>query len=115
MVPRTRFEKFDASELAVLLPLSLARQGKLEEARKLVEPELRAHRQWIKGGSDDRLQHIQFAEGLLAAAIATPGQSRQLLEEASAILTKLPTEMHRLKSVARLRGWINLELVKRTT
>jgi len=113
IVPRNRFEKLDTSEMRILLGMAVARQGRLDEARKLLEPDLRQHRQWLKGGSDDRGQHLLLAYALLGAAVATPEQSRELLEEASAILKRLPPEMSRLKSVARLRGWINLEMGKR--
>jgi hypothetical protein len=113
---RIRWEKFDAAELRIFQGMAIARQGRLEEARKLVEPELQVLRGLVKPGIDDRGVQFLFTHALLASAMVAPGpaQARPLLDEANAVLSRLPPEMSRLKSVARLRGWMNVEMAKRS-
>jgi hypothetical protein len=107
-------QKVNLSEHRLLLALAIARQGRSAEALKLAEPELRFHRDLLKGGSEDLTQHLQLARALLVVALASPPQRKELLAEAGKVMDGLPAEMAKRKPVAQLRGWIAQEAAKRS-
>lgn len=115
-LPRVEvFDKLDGSFERVTLALAVARQGRNAEAAKLVDPEIRFHRELLAGGSEDfHFQHVALARALYAGALASPGEARALLAEAAAILDRLPGEMRRRRSIEDLRAWIGAEMAKRS-
>ncbi len=106
--------RLEPRELRILIGLALARQGRHEEARALVEPELAAHREIYRKGSDERGQHLLLVQGLIAAALATPSLARSHLAEAEGILERLAPQAQRLRTVVRLREEIAREIRSRS-
>ena len=107
--PRTQLDAMHASEPQIGLALALARQGRLVDARQVIEPVIKLHRGFVAQGSDNLTQRVVFAGALFAAAVASPGDGARLLGEAAAIVDALPADMRRRKSVAELREWIAKE------
>ncbi len=110
---RTMNEKIEASRERLVLAMAVARQNRQLEAWKIVEPELKFHREAAGPGSDDLYQRSMLARAQFAAALAAPQQAPILLAEAAAIIDGLPKEMSRRNSIAQLRGWIAEEIKKR--
>lgn len=106
-------QQIPRSRQRIVLALSVARQGRLDEARRLVEPELRWHRDLVARGSESLEQRFVMAQGLLAAAVASPERARSHLVEAAAIMDAMPREARSLKSTSEVRGWIAQEMAKR--
>ena len=107
-------DKLDASYERVLLALTVARQGRNAEALKIVEPELKWHRELVSRGSEDLyFQRTLLARAQLAAALASPDKAPALLAEAAAIMDGLPKTMTRLKTIALLRSSIAEEMKAR--
>jgi hypothetical protein len=100
-------EKVNLSEHRVQLAAAIARQGRPADAKVMIEPEVRYHRDLVAAGSEDANQHVLLAQALLVAAYASPkSEGRAYLDEATRIVEKLPAEMRKRRSVAQLRGWI---------
>jgi hypothetical protein len=102
-----------ASEAPILLSLSLARQGRLVEARQAIEPVLKLHGTLRAKGSDNLFQQRLMAAGLLAAALAWPAEAQPRLAEAAAILDAFPEEAKRRRSNKVLRELIAQEQRRR--
>ena len=96
-----------------LLALSVARQGRREEAAQMIEPLLKKQRAIAAGGSDMLFQRFYLALSLLAAAVADPVRSPALLAEAAATIDRLPADITRRRTVALVRGWIADEMKKK--
>ena len=96
----------DLSDRQIFIALSLALQGRRAEAKPIAERELKYQRGLLAAGSDSRDQHVALARALLAAALASPDNARQLVREAAAIVDGLPADKTRLRSIAQLRRWI---------
>jgi tetratricopeptide (TPR) repeat protein len=97
----------------VTMAMAMAKQGRVPEARTIVEPEIAMHRALVKGGSDDAMQRVVMARALIAQAMTVPG-ARASLSEASSILDALPAEMKRTHTVNRLRAWIATEMSQKS-
>jgi hypothetical protein len=102
-----------ATEAKSLLALSLARQGRLVDARQVIEPVLKLHRELRAKGSDHLFQYRLMAEAQLAGALAWPAETQVRLAEAAATLDAFPEEMKRLRSIATLREEIAQEQKRR--
>ena len=112
-LPRLTLEaQLGIAEHQALLAMILARQGRLAEARGVVEPALALHRYLRTSGSEDVIQHEQLARTLYAAALASPSQAGTLLAEATRSLDTIPADGARRSSVRQLRGWIAEEQKK---
>jgi hypothetical protein len=98
-----------ATEAKTLLALSLARQGRLVDARQVIEPVLKLHRELRAKGSDHLFQYRLMAEAQLAGALAWPAEAPVRLAEAAAMLDAFPDEMKRLRSIATVREEIARE------
>jgi hypothetical protein len=99
----------EAGEDEMLLAMTLARLGRQAEAAAVAAPVLEFHRGLRAAGSDDLLQHLEFAQALLAAAMANPAQAQALLREAAAQIDGFPAEFRSQVFVTRVRGWIEEE------
>ena len=109
----TTGDKVFLSDHRVLLALAIARQGRLDEARKVNDPELKFQRELVARGSEDLGQHVMYARSLLAAALSSPAARQENLAEAAKVIDRMPAEMKQRKTVALLRGWI-AEQMKRS-
>jgi tetratricopeptide (TPR) repeat protein len=105
-VPRNVNELVTHRQMRGVLAYAIARQGRHEEAAKIVEGDLRYLRDLVARGSDDLGIQFAFAQTLFVAAVATPSAARPLLTEAAGRIDGMPRDMTRRKSVMQLRGWI---------
>ncbi|MEO6929335.1 MAG: hypothetical protein ABI190_09230 [Casimicrobiaceae bacterium] len=111
--PRTTWEARDESDEKMLAALIAVRLGNAAEARDIIEPVLKFHRDLYARNKEDRTQHVQMARALYVAASAGLGDRSQELREAAAILAGLPPQMVRSVSVGRLRDDIAVEQGRR--
>ena len=102
----------DQGDRAVLA-LAVARQGRREEASRMIEPLLKEQRAIAASGSDMLYQRVYLALSLLAAAVADPARAPALLSEAATTIDRLPADITRRRSVVLLRGWIAEEMKAR--
>ncbi|MEO8974332.1 MAG: hypothetical protein ABI552_01035 [Casimicrobiaceae bacterium] len=113
MPPQTTWEARDESDEKMLAALIAVRLGNAAEARGIVEPVLKFHRDLYARNEEDRTQHVQMARALYVAASAGLGDRSKELREAAAILAGLPPQMARSVSVGRLRDDIAAEQGRR--
>jgi len=102
----TLLDKAFASDHQILLALSIARQGRGDEAAKLVAPELAFQRGLHAKGSEDVRQHFMLAEAILAMGLAVPSERAARVAEAAKILDGFPAEARQHRTVVRLRAEI---------
>ena len=104
-------QRREAADAQVLLALILARLDRREDARAVIEPVLKFHRELHAPGVDDQAEQFEYARALFAAALASPGPS--LMKEAAAIMDRLPAQLRSLRSVALVRSQIAEESKRR--
>jgi tetratricopeptide (TPR) repeat protein len=107
-------DRIAASVDQIVLAAALARQDKLAEARKVLEPALDLHRRVMARGTEDLTEHLAWAAALYASALANPAQAAGLLSEAQRIIAAFPPEMAKRHSAAIVRDWIAAEKSKRS-
>jgi hypothetical protein len=102
----------DRSRAAVMLAHAVAMQGRGEEARTLVQPELARYRGEQKHGARGVTFHVDLAYALYVDALAQPGDPAgharrdASLAEAAKLLNGLSTEATQLADIRELTGWI---------
>jgi tetratricopeptide (TPR) repeat protein len=107
LVPtRTMQDQRDAADEQMLAAMIAARQDRLADAQRIIDPVLKFHQQLYVRGNDDLTQHIQYAKALYVAALAGAPQRASQLSEAAAIIDRLPPAMRQLISTSRLRNWL---------
>jgi len=91
-----------------LWALTLARTGRVEQARSLAEKSLAFERALDAGKPDDQMHKINFVVALVAAALCNPNppQARALASEAQTLFESLPAEARRLHSSQLVSGLI---------
>jgi tetratricopeptide (TPR) repeat protein len=99
-------DRRDIAEVSTLLAMSLARQGKLAEARAVMAPVVQLHRDLAAHNKDDHWQHLELAAALYASALADPSKRAALLAEASRLMASTPEPMHGLRIFTLWRGRI---------
>jgi hypothetical protein len=96
------------------MAMAMAKQGRVPEARAIVEPEIAMQnpraRQGRKRRRDAARRHGARVD---RQAMTVPG-ARASLSEASSILDALPAEMKRTHTVNRLRAWIATEMSQKS-
>ena len=103
---RTPRQRLDATDDSALLAITLARSGRVDEARSLAEPALAWHRDNKDRLTDYPPRHRSLVLALLAAAHTTPAKTGALLAEAQAELDRLPPELRAARSNRMLQGLI---------
>jgi hypothetical protein len=88
--------------LSTTIALALVGQGKLAEARQVVEPVVKLHRELAGVNRGDQIQKVEMAAALYAQALAEPGRRTALLGESRALLSSLPGAVKNLNST---RSW----------
>jgi tetratricopeptide (TPR) repeat protein len=111
--PRTLDEEREAMDDQILLAILLARLGRASEARDVVAPAVKFHRDLMARGRDDLTQRIQFAQALYASALAGGAKESATLAEAARLIDGLPAELRELKSNALIRADIAEEQARR--
>jgi hypothetical protein len=107
------YDKIELSGHRILLAAAIARQGRAVDAKALVEPELKFHRDLAARGSEDVGQHESLATALLVMAYASPRPlAHAYANEAAGILDKLPAEERKRKTVMQIRAWVAEEAAK---
>jgi tetratricopeptide (TPR) repeat protein len=101
-----------AHDVHALLANALARQGKFEEASKVIQPALAYYRQPVVQKSDDETIKYYHSRVLLAAALANPAEKGKYLAEAVQRYDSMAPSLRRLKNFARVRDEIAREMNK---
>jgi hypothetical protein len=95
------FDERDLDNARVLQAMIAARMERYSEAQKTIEPVLKRYRElYARKDNDDRSQHLEFAQALLASAMTAPGKRTAELTQAAAIIDGLPPEMRDLVSTS---------------
>jgi tetratricopeptide (TPR) repeat protein len=95
------FDERDLDNARVLQAMIAARMERYSEAEKTIEPVLKRYRElYARKDNDDRSQHLEFAQALLASGMTAPGEKTAELTQAAAILDGLPPEMRGLVSTS---------------
>jgi tetratricopeptide (TPR) repeat protein len=92
------------------LALSLARLHRAAEARALIEPVLKLQRGQIAAGGDDQLLRLQLAKTLFVSALCQRAGGIAELNEAAALLARLPDTLQHYHSVELWRRRIADEI-----
>jgi hypothetical protein len=96
----------DRRDLAIKstwLAMALARQGRRDEALKVIAPMVQFQRGLAAKNHGDRWQPLELAGALYAEALAEPGKRAALLREAAALTLNLAPEMRPLSDVRQWR------------
>lgn len=108
-------DQVDVHEAHALLAMTLARQGKFDEAGKVIQPALAFYRLPLVVKSDDETMKYFQARVRLGAALANspnPVEKNKYLAEAAQRYDSMPPALRRLKNLARVREEIAQEMKK---
>jgi len=104
---RTLQDQRDANDELMLAAAIAARLGHAAEARQIIDPVLKFHRELYARRNDDLGQHLQLARALYVSALAAPEPKRSgELKEAAGIIDGLPPAVRQLKSTMLIRSYI---------
>ena len=92
-------DRRDVAEVNTVLALALAGQHRGGEARSIIDPISRFHRELATRNHGDQQQHVELARTLYAQAIIEPAKRAALLREAATLLDAVPPQMQGLRSV----------------
>jgi tetratricopeptide (TPR) repeat protein len=96
----------DLNEATAWLAAALARQGRSEEAGRLLAPALKFQRGLLARNKSDVWLHFELARVLYAQACAEPAQRAALLKEASAQIAASPPQVAATPIVTWLKRMI---------
>jgi hypothetical protein len=105
----TNGDRRDEAEVSTYLALALARQERLADAKKVIDPVVKLQRGLAARNHDDQWQKVELAAALFAQALVDKAHHAALLNEAAALLARLPQEMGKLQSIRRWRDRIGQE------
>ena len=83
---------------------AVARQGRLAEARGILQPALAFHRKQLARRHDSHLQHFEYAHAVYVSALAEPERRGAQLAEATAVLDSIAPALSKWKTGANLRA-----------
>jgi len=112
-MPRQVGEVVTYHQMHALLAYAVARQGRQDEAARVLDPDLKYLRDLAARGADDLSIHFALAQALYFGAVAAPANARAMLSDAAARIDAMPPDMTKRKTTVQLRGWIADELAKR--
>jgi hypothetical protein len=92
------------ASVATLQALALALQDRKAEARQVIEPVVKLHRDLSTRNHGDLQQRVEMAGALYTQALADPAHRTALLRESQALLASLPGPVKSLKST---RFWFD--------
>ncbi len=87
------------------IALALVGQGKGDEARQVIDPVVKLHRELAGKNRGDQIQKVEMAAALYAQALADPTRRAALLRESRGLLDGLPAPV---KALTSTRTWANL-------
>jgi len=93
----------------VIMAHAIVGQGRAEEARKLIEPDLARYRVEQGEGAWGLTYQLDYAYALYVDALTRADDAklrRARLDEASRVLGSLTAEARQLRQVRELAGWI---------
>ncbi len=104
---QTTDRRREVAQGQVLLAMILARQGKAADARAALEPALKLYLDLRADRANEDLSlRVEFAQALLASAMAGGGRESAALAEAAAMVDRLPASIRQLRSTLLLRTMI---------
>jgi Novel STAND NTPase 1 len=95
---------------SIWLAMSLARQGKLSEAARVIDPIVKFEEQLLARDHGDVWVPYELAGALYAQSLARPPQRERLLARSAALLGGLPPSLRKLRDVRWLREWVGQSL-----
>ena len=100
------YDKRDLGELGTWLAMSIARQGRLDEAAAVIAPVIKLQRELAAVNHGDQWLAVELAASLYAQALTDKPHSAALLREAAAKLDRVPAAIRVLHSQRRWRELI---------
>jgi hypothetical protein len=93
----------DGAEISTWLAMALARQGKLPQAAKVIDPVVTFEQSLLARNHGDVWVPYELARALYAQALAEPKQRDVALKRAAALLSGLAPQLQRLHDVRQWR------------
>jgi hypothetical protein len=109
---QTDAERRQVTATSIVLAMSLARQGRSVEARQVIDPVIKFHRELAARNHGDEWQHVELASALYAQALSDKSRAPALLKEAAQLVQGVPVEMRSLLTVRIWRDRIDEALRK---
>jgi hypothetical protein len=109
---QTDTERRQVTAPSIVLAMSLARQGRSVEARQVIDPVIKFHRELAARNHGDEWQHVELASALYAQALSDKSRAPALLKEAAQLVQGVPVEMRSLLTVRIWRDRIDEALRK---
>ena len=88
------------------LAMALARQGKLGEASRVIDPVVKLDENRLAHDHGDVWVPYELAGALYAESLAEPARRERLLGRAVTLLRGMPERLQRLQDVRRWRRWV---------
>jgi hypothetical protein len=106
---RNNGDRREQAEVSTYLAMAIAREGRPAEAASVIAPVVKLHRALAARNHDDAWQRVELAAALFAEALAEKPRRTALLNEASALVARVPLEMRDLRSIHVWRDRIRAE------
>ena len=87
---------------STMIALALVRQDRSAEARQVIEPVVKLHREIARHNHGDQIQKVEMASALYVQALVDPQRRTALLREARSLLDSVPGPV---KALASTRTW----------
>ncbi len=107
-------EKRREARVVTYQALALARLGRADEARTLIEPVIKIERGFFARNRDSALQRLDLAKALFVHGLVDGAHRAEHLHESASILAALPAEMRGLKSIRAVIARVDDEIAGRT-
>jgi tetratricopeptide (TPR) repeat protein len=98
--------KRDGAAISTWLSMALARQGKLRQAARVIDPVVTLEQGLLARDHGDVWIPYELAGALYAQALAEPAQRDVALKKAAGLLSNLPPRLQSLHDVRRWRQWV---------
>lgn len=95
-------DRRDIAIKSTWLAMALARQGRVDEAAKLIAPVIVYDRQLLTRNHGDQFLPYELAGALYAVALCEPARAPALLREAATLIDSIPAE---LRATTDIRMW----------
>jgi tetratricopeptide (TPR) repeat protein len=92
--------------ISTWLSMALARQGKLRQAARVIEPVVKLERGLLARDHGDVWVPLELARALYAQSLSAPARRPTLVGQAASLLNRLPARLRRLREVRMWRRWL---------